>query len=159
MSPKIGKDVINRKNTLTKQKSVSPIGFQSWKAFKKQELKSQQKLGVEKGIKPLVDAINKHPFMGTISSCEGHPKREEYPYAYVNFLVRSKDRLKVVRIFDEKILAYKGVEIEDRTKEFDLSDFFIAGFPKDVLYITIRINNKLKRDEIVSLLVKKIRGI
>jgi len=146
-------------STVFRRKKVTPIGFQSWRTCKEQELKNIKKLGIERGIKPLVNAINKHPFMIAVSSCEGHEERgEEFQYAYVNFLVRRKDRSKIMKIFDEEVLAYKGVEFEDRTKEFSLSDFSIAGFPQDALYITIRIDNKIKR-RVVPLLSKKVREI
>lgn len=66
---------------------------------------------IEEGIRPLVDALNRLDFAGTVYSCEGHfdaPQKEKFlPTAYVTFSVN--DAKKFGRLY-ERIRAVDGAD-------------------------------------------------
>ena len=112
---------------------------------------------IEKGIKPLVDAINRHSFLTTVSSCEGHTKYHNgmppNP-AYVTFLIKKGYKSVIPQI--KNLTKKKGVVFEDVYERESLWKPYLH--PKSVRYMVIRIDNRVKH-RIIPLLVKRIKKI
>ncbi len=131
--------------------------IEDWRTCRIERLETAQKPSVvERGIKPLVDAINKHPYLVVIASCEGHEERgEEYTHAYVNFLIKEGHAAKVIPKLKE-ITKNKPVAFEDVYKEERIWKPYLC--PNSERYMTITVVNPEKK-KMISLLAEKIRAL
>ena len=131
--------------------------WKDWKTCRIEFAETAKKPSVvEPGIKPLVDAINKHPYLVSISSCEGHEERgEEYQHAMVNFLIKEGYASKVVpklkQITKDKLVAFQKVYEEEKHWKPYLC-------PSSEKYMTIRIPNPVKK-KMIPLLAKEIEKL
>jgi len=73
--------------------------------YRERQLEDLKKFGSEPGIKRLVDEINKHSFMVTCGSCEGHEDIQQH--AFVNIVIKNPFVKKLLSV----ISNVKGTEI------------------------------------------------
>ena len=80
--------------------------------------------GLDETIAPLIEAMNRVPFVGTLSSCGGHPEEsaiQEYGYAVANVVFEIEDEPEnAIRWYGmmQDILTHRKAEALEREHAF-----------------------------------------
>lgn len=131
------------------------MSYGEWRFLKEKQLGKIEQLGkidgIEKGIRPLVDAINNHYFMITMSSCEGHPEDplRKFQRPFVELYVWKKEAQKVKDL--KKLNEMEGVEVTETTPSAEIIRLTVG----QIVYRSIWID--INRQNLIPVVVKKIR--